>query len=463
MRVVAQRQQSSRKGRGGMALLNAVFLVSIMTLTLVAMINFTQGTFRATRTNHYESQVYNVARAGLVDAIAYFKRQEQQPVEVFAPSANPTNRLKADTNDPLDIDPGGASNSTPNLGIVQEFPVDKEKNLWGRYEVGKITKLLKDADGKPTIYRVREYHDASVLADPTATPEWVEVPHWECKSTVYEGVTDVTEDYGLQGDGLVWRIRSHGYVYHKDPNAPAGTPFYTAPNRVLEEVTLNTEIFRLQFRDYGAAVTANDAADVTINKAGPIKGGSGYALLINFGPLTSPTSTATYTNDNPDPYSYKILEPDIPANSLDWLEVFGISDPSIIAGLADVSGTDHTAFQYNDMSLTYIKPPTGERFNLIANGENRYPHKALRGGGILVVDGDMYVRNWSANDFSGFIYVSGDAEFHGLNNLQGQLVVKGSLYLNPTNFEYNSDLLSTIRKRLAQYRERRAALRVVED
>ena len=192
MRVVAQRQQSSRKGRGGMALLNAVFLVSILTLTLTAMINYSQGTFRATRQSNYQSQVYNVARAGLVDAIAYFKRQESQPVEVFAPMANPTNRLKGDTDDPLEIDPGGPSNSTPNLGMVQEFPIDAEKHLWGRYEVGKITKLHKDADGNHTIYRIREYHDETVLADPTATPEWVEVPHWEAKSTQYEGIQDVT-------------------------------------------------------------------------------------------------------------------------------------------------------------------------------------------------------------------------------------------------------------------------------
>ncbi|MFP5503415.1 MAG: hypothetical protein ACLGIN_13080, partial [Candidatus Sericytochromatia bacterium] len=289
------------------------------------------------------------------------------------------------------------------------------------------------------------------------------VPYWECKSTDYEGVKDVTEDYGLQGKGLVWRIRSHGYVYRKDPAAPEGTPCHTYPNRVLDQIDLDTEIFRLQFRDYGSAVTARDAADVAIQNTGPVKGGAGWALLLNKGPLTSPTSGATFTSDQPEPVKILELDPLAAPNTLDWLEVFGVADPSVIAGLADSSGVDHTAYQSKEMALTYIKPPPGDSLKFIANSTNRAPHKCLTGGGILVVDGNLYVNNWCANNFTGFIYVRGDAEFHGLNNLQGQLVVRGKLNLRPTNYEYNERLLTTIRNRLAQYRERRASLRVVTE
>jgi Tfp pilus assembly protein PilX len=449
------KSDTSRIGhaRAGFALLNALLLASVLTLALVTSINYTQASYRSARNIKYEAQVYNVARAGLVDAIAWFKRQKQQPVEVFAPTFNASNPLKGDTNDPYEINPGGADGQ-PHLGMVQEFEIDKEAGLWGRYEIGKITKLVQKK-GESATYSIREYDAVAKAWNDRAVPY--------ATSTEYEGVRDLTEDYGLQGKGLLWRIRSHGYVYRKDPNAPAGTHFYQYPNEVLDQTTLETEIFRLQIRDYGAAIVGNNGNDIIIRNTGGVSGGEGYALMYNTGIPTPAVPTNLMTSNQDSPYYSNQLKGQ-PPNALDWFEVFGVADASVIAGLADVKGDSHRDTGAA-MALTYIKPKDGTlafrdyRSDTPENPGNR----PVSGGGILVVDGNMWVKNWNTNVFNGVIYVTGDLKIEQLTNFVGQFIVKGKIDWTPTDIEYNPAVLASIRMRLCQYRERRSALRVATE
>lgn len=438
-----------------------MLIVAVMTITLVMSIGFTQNSMRAGRKVSHATQAYNVARGGLVDTIAWFKRQKDQPVTAFTPVYRADNPLKGDTNDPYQIDPGGAGVGKDNLGIVQEFEIDHDQNLWARYEVGKITKLGRDAKGQ-----LRDYTIRSNQKDP-ATNQWVWQQPDQAIADAYEGVQDLTEEYGLQGQGLLWRIRSHGYVYRKDPTASAATRFYQYPNEVLAQTELDTEIFRLQVRDYGAAIVGDDGANITLRSTGQIAGGDGFALIWNKNPCNPPAPDPLFTSNQPSAYHCLGVPPmpgasPEPPNSLDWYEVFGVSDGSVIANLADSKGTDHTSVNGAPMSLVYLKPPAGTPvyFRDARTGPTDHP---LYGGGILVVDGDMVVNNWGTNTWNGVIYVTGNLTISCLSNFSGETIVRGKIDWRPTDIEYNPSILSTVRQRLCQYRERRAPIQVTSE
>lgn len=438
--------------RPGFALLQAMLLVAVMTLGLAASISYTQSANRASKKISFETQAYNVARGGLVDAIAWFKRQKSQPVEEFTPIYRTDNVLKGDTNDPSKIDPGGEGAGKEHLGLVQEFEIDKEQGIWGRYEVGKITKLSRDSKGQLRDYTIRELVSGK--------KEWKTIE--QANSDLYEGVEDLTEEYGLQGKGLLWRIRSHGYVYRKKATDTT-THFYQYPNEVLDQVELDTEIFRLQIKDYGAAIVGNKGEDIKLHASGGISGGEGYALMWNLGKPDPDVPNSLFTSTQSSAYHNRAAASE-PANTLDFFEVFGVSDGSVIANLADSRGTDHNALSGAPMSIVYIRPPAGQAVEFHDERWGKgLGHRSVQGGGILVVEGDMLVENWSTNNWTGVIYVTGNLTVKSLSNFVGETIVKGKIDWRPTDIEYNPAILATVRTRLAQYRERRAPIKVSSE
>jgi hypothetical protein len=113
------------------------------------------------------------------------------------------------------------------------------------------------------------------------------------------------------------------------------------------------------------------------------------------------------------------------------------------------------------MAITYIKPADGQvEFHDTRWGADA---KTLNGGGILVVDGDMLVENWSTNTWNGVIYVTGNLTIKSLSNFNGETIVKGNIDFRPQAIEYNPGIISNVKQRLAQYRERRAPLKVTSE
>lgn len=130
----------------------------------------------------YNGQALNIARAGVADALSWFRRQTTQPVTVF----NPQRDLAAippvnDTDDPA-------------IGLVRSLEVSSLNQIWARYEV-RLTR-----------------------------------------------VADITALRGLTGTGLVWLIDSEGLVYQQLNPA---LPYNQYPNRVLARIRLQTEIRRM--------------------------------------------------------------------------------------------------------------------------------------------------------------------------------------------------------------------------
>lgn len=449
-----QRRAGARRG---MALLNTMLLVAVFTILLVTSISTTQNSYRAARNTKSEAQAYHVARSGLVDAINWFKRQASQPVEKFKPVYNSAVPTKGDTNDPYGIDPGlsggklhkddpgGGNEDKPYLGIVQEFEIDPVNGLWGRYEVGKITRLTNDSQGHLRNYAIMEYNGSGDLVEKAIS---------DAKSKEWEGVQDVTANYGLEGDGLVWRIRSHGYVYKKVPGAAAGTRFYQYPNEVLSHIELETEIRRLQLKDYNAALQANTSVSLNGGSKVKIMAPGGAGIRLNPGGTVSGSGTVSGDDGG--------IRVSGSPNALDFNQIFALPDAQSLASMADVNVTDlsQLPMAMSTMALTYIDPP-GSPGTAVFD-----INRPLNGGGILVVDGNLRLESNSASGFSGYIYVTGNFEMYSTCFTVGQVVVKGTTTVSSPSdtatVEYNIGLVGEVRRQLGQYRERRTGVRVVE-
>ncbi len=130
----------------------------------------------------YYGEAPSIAKSGLFDAQAYFRRQTNQPVTSF----NPQRDLEAipivnDTDD-------------PTIGIVRELDVDQSSHIYGRYEVISST------------------------------------------------VIDTSSQRGFPGNGTMWYIESMGYIFLKlDPSQS----YNVFPNRVVACICLGTEIRRV--------------------------------------------------------------------------------------------------------------------------------------------------------------------------------------------------------------------------
>lgn len=439
--------------RRGMALLNALFLVAVLTILMVVGIQYVESTSKAASGGEYDAQAYNMARAGLMDTLAWFRRQTPQPVVAFQPVANASDAAGGDTNDPESLDPGGAGVGEPNLGIVREYPLDATSNLYGRYEVGKITRLLRDAKGHLTNYEVFQGPTDDQLASCTLA---------NASSTAYEGVRDVSADAGVDASGAIWRIRSQGYVFRK--TKPTSF-FFQWPNNVLAQVDLETEIRRLKIADYSAAVVASDCATVTCTDDDHVTlDGNGGQFLIgsdNGTPTPDPANKHTQTRYLPNGTRWNNA---VAGQSNWWMSAFGVPDTMTLNGLADLRAT-----QVADLpaalpaeAVIYIKPTSGT-----ITFDGNHP---LNGGGVLAVDGNLVIAKCKAKQtWAGMIFVNGNYTQYDDSEVDGEVVVTGQaqfLYANvakhsQTVVKYSNSVMNTVRQQLENYRESRAALKVI--
>jgi len=172
------------------------------------------------------SQARNVARAGLIDAFSWFRRQQIQPVDTFAPVLDLTSKVKIlDTDDPA-------------IGIVKEFQISG--STWARYEVR--------------------------LADPKR-PEL--------------SVRDVSGLRGYTGKGQAWQLASWGVIFRRHH---LGQKYDERPNQILGTAWAFTEVRRITFSPPGYGALCADRADqVTLAPYSRITGRDGTGVVHAYG------------------------------------------------------------------------------------------------------------------------------------------------------------------------------------
>jgi hypothetical protein len=396
--------QERRHGERGIALLLGILFTVIIsglvvsgTLVLRAHRAKTETSFRL------YGQAAQFARAGLIEAMSWFRQSALQPVTAFDPEFLPL------------ATPPVLETTDPDIGIVREFQISGP--IWGRYEVWK--QWDADPDAQRLAWRQR------VQAE------------------------DITAAVGASGIGTVWRLRSIGYVFHRKDATAA---FDEYPNQVLGSDILGSEIRRMTLAPPGqAALCSRTASQTRIDRSVNIQGGMGAGVFTLAGTGTvvqvnSPTIVGT-----PGISSSASYDDSVEA-------VFGVSEQDL-AALADdritIASTFPTPLPAN--SLYYVEVPT-MTFNAAL---------PLQGTAVVYVRGDVVIAHNSKSFFTGLLYVNGNLTIREPCELNGTIICTGTVVIEGQsdwiNMAYDDDALNTLRTAIGQYRLSAAVRKVLSS
>ncbi|MCA8968549.1 MAG: hypothetical protein KDC95_02150 [Planctomycetes bacterium] len=230
----------------GVALIIAIFFTIFGTGLILSGLISMNAVEKETEVGYrLGSQARQFATAGLIDGLAWFRRQTTQPVTSFDPVLDTT------------VSPPIIDTIDPTIGIVREFEISG--GVWGRYELRRFV--------------------------PNVTP------------TVAE-VADVSTERRASSSGTVWRLVSRGFVFRRvDPLVA----YNVQPNHVLGQEVVDAEIRRMTLAPPAQAALCSRRADnVSVGSRGRIRGGSAVGVVYksstgsvsNSGEISGAQSTA---------------------------------------------------------------------------------------------------------------------------------------------------------------------------
>lgn len=234
-----------RKTERGAAAMLAVFILGVTFALFLALLTMIQSAkYVMGRQLTYEGQALNAAHAGLIDALAWFRRQQIQPVMTFAPQRD------------LSQTPPLNETDDAAIGLMRDFVISRPGRVRGRFEV-RMT-----------------------------------------------AVEDVSVRRGKEGPGTIWLLESEGIVYHqRDPSRP----YDLHPNAVIARESMRTEIQRLTLvLPANAAINAARGDAVSSQSKTRLMGNKNIAIA--YPPATgTPSTSGTVTGDparsTVDPYN----------------------------------------------------------------------------------------------------------------------------------------------------------------
>ena len=335
-------------------------IVAAGTQTLRATSGQIEVTFRT------EAQALDVARAGIIDTFAWFRRQPSQPVAAFSPSRD------------LTADPPVNETDDPSIGLVRDFEITP--GYRGRYEVRTYVDL--DSDGL------------------------IEAG---------EGVADLTEMRSLPGTGTVWMIESHGFVYRQLDDSVA---WDAEPNYRVAGAIASSEIRQL------AVVPPGDAALCCSTGAGATVASKGRLIASGSTAIVYAESTGTPSTTGSDITASQTAAA-LPDYDDGWNAVFG-STPGELREMATLrldagdtipSPLPDLAFVYaeGNITITSAAPLQGTGLLVIdgdltlESGNNSYFT------GIIYVTGNYVQRAPSL--IRGTVIVRGTADIRGSGDI----------------------------------------------
>jgi hypothetical protein len=291
----------------------------------------------------------------------------------------------------------------PEIGIVREFQITD--SIWGRYEVWKEW----SADPDPARLAWRQQMQ--------------------------------TEDIsGLRGNltsGSVWRVRSLGYVFRRVDGA---VPFNQAPNQVIGQDMTEVEARRLALLPPStAALCVQSGAGVQVLTRGRVISTGGFASIwCGAGP--PPTATGVGSGITPG----AIVAPSGYDDSYE--AVFGVSQQEL-AAMAD----------YVVSNVADFPSPIPLNTVIVSNSPLVFTAaKPLRGTGVVAVTGNTTITQGSYSSFSGLLYVQGNLLVREPCEIQGAVVVTGTVRLEGASdfvtLTYDDVILEKLRNAIGTYR-----------
>ena len=389
----AVKRETSRES--GMALLVAVAVASVVVFMLVTSYSLIETSSRSIAGQlKRNGQAANVAQAGLTDALAWFQRQNTQPVTTFAPALN------------LAASPPINDTEVASIGIVRTYPVSQLGNVWARYEVRRTN------------------------------------------------TTDVSLSRGKPGAGTIWSFESDGILF-RDANGDKALNFTDTngngvydrgePGEVLAMSKERVDIQRLSLVLPGgnAAIQGTSCSGISTtsgtNAARVLGSNAGIGIACKGGTGTPSTSGTTVTGAPATQTGVNPFDPSFNA-------VFGVSQSELI-GLASIVVPDAASLPDPIPSMSLIVIQGNATFTVA---------DPLVGSGILVVLGNLTIPAGSTSSFSGVIYVTGTYSQGAPSLVRGAVVGQSTIRLigagDVAEVDWDSRIVQQVRNTLGGYR-----------
>ena len=385
---------ADRSGERGVALVMAImFTVIVVGITVTGALTLRAHQAKTRVSFVTHGQAVQFSKSGLIEALGWLRKQTSQPVTTFAPVLD------------MSVAPPIMDTIDADIGIVREFEITN--SIWGRYEVWKQW----DADPNATRLAWRQ--------------------QMQCE--------DISHLRGDLAPGSVWRLRSIGYVFRRvDPNVA----FNEAPNQVLGQDMTEVETRRLALQPPGqAALCTRTGSTTQVMTRGKVVGGSlgaGIFYRQGTGAITvsgtgasisgTPSQSASSTYDD----SFEV--------------VFGVSQ-SELAAMADY---------YVTSTADFPSPVPIDKVVLSTTGMTFTAAKPLKGTGVVAIIGNTTIGQGTYSAFSGLLYVQGNLTVREPCEIQGAVVVTGTVRVEGSSdwvtLTYDDSILAHLRQEVGTYR-----------
>jgi hypothetical protein len=400
----------ARRERGAALIWSLFAMMMIATIIASGTTSFLALDKMASADFSAEGQARAVAEAGLVDAFAWFRRQQVQPVTTFAPRRD------------LAAIPPVNETDDPSIGLVREYEI--LPSLWGRYEVRKpvVPETYTDANANGLYDSGEAYVDANGNGKRDPGGE----------------TTDVSLQRGLPGLGGVWQLVSHGIIFRRPRT---DLPLGTGPNQRVAGSVISSQIRRLTITPPGsAALCAKTASTITIGNRGRVSGRTKTGIVYKSSTGAPTLLAGSEVTGTPATGSLATYSDTVPS-------VFGVSLIEL-KGMADASYADVASFPAS----------IGEYTLQIANSAITFDAaRPLRGTGIVVVLGNCTIDVGSNSFFNGLLYVQGNLTVRAPAYLRGTIIATGTVDIRGTGgdyveVDYDASILTQLLTLMGQYR-----------
>lgn len=439
-------QHCSQQGSALVTVLSLIVLLTLLGGVSAGIISRSQSD--TAETFRKEAQATNIARAGLQDAIGWFKRKSalSGSISNSPPYSGNTDCANSAFAPIYHADPTLRETEDANVGLVKDLRLDTGRNIYGRYIIRK--------QGCKNGVSAAEQSNNDYMPGQTGYNKLA--------------VHDVTEQRGkgTHGLGLVWELGSEGIVYiRNDFSKNADGVFLKgpdeAPNRILDRAFAKMEINRMSLQKPVAPITVTepsngDSSQSRFDSSCKVVGRDAEATIIytsNGGQNPNGNAECQYEDcsGTKDDKRNRYTSGDQDPMSVE--ELFAVSQPELksMADYVYINRDELEAAHFQE-SLDRSKLPMA-LYYLDGNFTFTNSH-ALQGSGIIFVNGNLQLDPDSFL-FTGVLYVTGKLTVKNNNEIAGA-AFGNEIDCRPglkSNFEYSEGVIENVRDTLALYRE----------